>query len=381
MSGRSGEYNGPPNLDTLNAAMKPIVQISPTYYDRESVVGGGERYVHELSRFLGRRYPVVLVTFGKRRETREMEGYRMEIYPAIDRRFGFTVGNPFAMRFLREISGSAVVHVHQISTMVGDLACLAARFCGRRVFVTDHGGGGGRLLQTRVPVTRCYTAAIAQSEYARGLLEGRKTLSVVSLPGGVDLEFYRPDSSGVVANRILFLGRMLPHKGVHVLLRAFAHLKDLGAELVVAGRPYDADYYAELQQLAKGLNVSFRTDAEDGEIRQLLASSRVTVVPSVHDPAHGGVSELMGFTSLESQACGTPVVVSDAGALAEFVDSGGSGVVVPQGRVEALADAIRVVVEAGHAMRTTARTWVEQFGWETVARSHLELYAIKGSPC
>src|SRR5690606_10627398 len=122
-----------------------------------------------------------------------------------------------------------------------------------------------------------------------------------------DCERFSPAKGGALSKRILFVGRRLPHKGVHVLLEAFRRLQDLRLELTIVGRPSDPDYEERLRTLADGLGVEFISNADDAEVLELMRTSAVTVLPSLHDPVQGVVAELMGFTPLESQACGTPV--------------------------------------------------------------------------
>lgn len=349
-------------------------------------MGGGERYVHELARFMGREVPTVVISFGDRRFTRQEDGYRLEVFPS-ETRYGFSTQNPWSIRFVATLSEASVIHVHQISTMIGDMACLLGKLRRIPVFVTDHGGGGGRVLHTRLPIQRLYTAAIAQSRYAERFLARRPQKRVVTIPGGIDLEYYQPTNSEPAERRtILFVGRLLPHKGVHLLVKTMETLREQGMELKVVGRVYDQGYYKSLRSSAESLPVSFHHDLDDGEVRGLMQSSLVTVLPSVQPPEGSSgdspVSELMGFTPLESQACGTPVIVSDAGAMAEFVENGKSGFVVPQNNVPALVEAVCKIAETGDSMRAKTRSVVERYSWTAVTKRHLELYqsAINASP-
>jgi glycosyltransferase involved in cell wall biosynthesis len=91
------------------------------------------------------------------------------------------------------------------------------------------------------------------------------------------------------------------------------------------------------------------------------------------------VPELMGFTLLESQACGTPVVCTDAGAMSEFVADGRTGHVVKQNSGAAIAHALRLVIDADPAAyaeyERRCREFVKPLAWPMVVNSHLQLYA------
>jgi glycosyltransferase involved in cell wall biosynthesis len=87
----------------------------------------------------------------------------------------------------------------------------------------------------------------------------------------------------------------------------------------------------------------------------------------------------MGFTLLESQACGTPVVCTDAGAMSEFVGTGMEGSVVAQNSAPALAKALAAVLdlpaEASAVVRNRCREFVTAMNWRAVVSQHLALYA------
>ena len=119
---------------------------------------------------------------------------------------------------------------------------------------------------------------------------------------------------------------MLPHKGIDDLIEALPH--DL--PLTICGRPYRPDYFVTLQRLAAGKRIDFLTDADDATIRDLYARSWATILPSVYRDRDGvtyEAPELMGFTLLESMACGTPAVASRVGAMPEFIRDGETGFV------------------------------------------------------
>jgi glycosyltransferase involved in cell wall biosynthesis len=157
------------------------------------------------------------------------------------------------------------------------------------------------------------------------------------------------------ARSVLFLGRLVPIKGVRVLLDAMS-LLDHPARLVVAG---DGPERASLEAAARAR----RLDAEfigfvDAERRAaLLAGAGVVVVPSIDLP--GGRTEGTPVVALEALAAGAPLVASDVGGLAETV--GGAAVLVPPGDPGALAGALaRVLSRPGAApVASRAFTWSE----------------------
>lgn len=351
-----------------------IRHFTPTFFHPTSVLGGGERYVHELARFqasLGAQ--VEVISCGPRRHDLVLDGLGYQIFPAYTAG-RFTRDNPWSLGALRALAGADIAHIHQVSMLLGDLAAIQGYALNQPVFVTDHGGGGGTVLHRRLPITGAYTAGIGQSRVALDLLHSKPCLRTVHIPGGVDLARFRPPAPGSPREGVLFVGRLLQHKGVHVLVEALQHLPE-GVPLRIVGRVADPAYLARLQALAQGRNVTFIHDADDRRLVTLYQSAEIVVLPSVPEVAgQPSYAELMGFTLLEAQACGTPVVCSDTGGMAQFVCPGVSGEITPAGDPVALADALAKILAAGPAYQAGTRAWVEPLGWESVARQHLALY-------
>lgn len=137
---------------------------------------------------------------------------------------------------------------------------------------------------------------------------------------------------------VLFVGRLIYYKGVDVLVRAMARVD---ADLVVVG---SGPLEGELRALARELGVEARlTVLPPLSRRELAAHYRAAdlfCLPSV------ARSEAFGLVQLEAMAAGTPVVSTALPTGVPFVNQHGtSGLVVPPGDVDALADALRTLVE------------------------------------
>ena len=360
-----------------------VVHITPTYFDDSSLIGGGERYVSELALWMSRVADTTLVSFSNERKSYRHENLKIEIYPVKHFIHGNPV-NPLSFRYLSSILKADVVHVHHVNTLVSDMACMVASLFGKRAFVTDYGGGGSLTLNKRIPLLEGYQNAIAYSQFGLDLMLPQWKRKAVLIKGGIDTERFCPNGSRR-EKKILYVGRILPHKGIDYLIEAFRLLDRTDYTLRIVGRVYSEEYYEYLNRLSDGLNIEFVHDADDDRLIQEYRTALVTVLPSVHTSYNGNhtlVPELMGFTLLESQACATPVICTDAGAMSEFVSQGETGFVVGSNSGERIAEALeRVIASSLHHSddESRFRRWVEPLSWSKVVDAHLQTYGASAA--
>ena len=202
-------------------------------------------------------------------------------------------------------------------------------------------------------------------------------------PLGVDARYRPPDAATIAALRarhglqhpfVLYVGGIDARKNVPFLLEAFAHARDGRREplkLVLAGHVQDAPEYPVLRERARalGLDEELRVlgfvPAE--ELPVLLASARVFAFPSLY--------EGFGLPPLEAMACGTPVVSSDRGSLAEVL--GDAALVAPADDARAFAAALARLIddESLHAqMRARGQARAASFTWERTAEATVAAY-------
>lgn len=357
------------------AKVHRVVHVSPAYFADESVIGGGERYSLELAAAMAKQVETTLVSFGPARRSLRRDELRLEIYPTRDFVKG-KVWNPRTLSFLAGLKRFDVIHCHQHRTFVTATAACAAAISRTPCFVTDLGGGGWDQPAT----DRCITQFLEISRFAiRPEFADRSQIIYGAVgPGFLD----RPIAPWPRPRRVLFVGRIMAHKGIDVLIQAV----DPDTELTVIGRVNDERYYADLQQLAAGRKVTFNTNASDDDLARAYGSASVFVLPSVYVDCYGKQhpkAELLGLVLLESMASETPVVCTQVGGMPEFVDDGVTGFIVPPGDPEALGRRIRELLdEPDKAQQMGAagrRAVAERFTWDQVARRCLSAYRGEGA--
>jgi len=137
---------------------------------------------------------------------------------------------------------------------------------------------------------------------------------------------------------IVFLGRLVSTKGVHILLQAARQLVDCDFRLNIIGDgPERERLEADVKSLGLKDRVFFRGFLQANEAEQFLVDARAVVMPSL-----GG--EVFGLVALENMLRKKVVIVSEIGALTEVI--GDAGLAFPAGDSSALAGCLRRVLES-----------------------------------
>jgi glycosyltransferase involved in cell wall biosynthesis/O-antigen/teichoic acid export membrane protein len=173
---------------------------------------------------------------------------------------------------------------------------------------------------------------------------------------------------------VLYLGRLKAYKSVDVLIKAFQ--KVLGqvhnAKLLIAGA---GEEHSALKKLAEDLGIAraveFLGKVTEQEKIQLMQKAWVFVNPSM--------MEGWGITTIEANACGTPVVAADVPGLRDSVKNPHTGYLVEHGNADLMAEKIAQILtdeKLRAEMSLSAIDWAKNFDWELSSRKGLEiLYA------
>jgi glycosyltransferase involved in cell wall biosynthesis len=184
------------------------------------------------------------------------------------------------------------------------------------------------------------------------------------------------------AFELLFAGRLVERKGVHLLLDALARLADGPPVMlhVVGDGPERPRLEARARELGLGAGVFFHGFVPREALELRMATCDAFVLPAVVDAK--GDTEGLGVVLLEAMSYGKPVVASAAGGIVDIVRNGRNGYLVPPGDAAALAGAVArlmrdpaAAAEMGARGREDVR---EGFSWEVIVDRLVEVYVSIG---
>ena len=378
---------------------RTILQIVP-----ELDAGGAERTAVDIAAGLVQAGVRALVATEGGRLVAELQAKGGSWIP-----FPAKTKNPFsilsnARRLKRIIREEGVDLVHARSRAPAWSAYLATGALGVPFVTTYHGSYQGRskvkILYNSVMARG--DAVIANSHYTARLIAEKHPFArdrIAIIHRGTDLKLYSPGqvdhsrierlrSAGGVAPHqriILCAARLTPWKGQKVLIEAARLLREAGESdlaIVLAGDEQGrSGYVRELDSMAETLGVKdmvFRV-GHCSDMPAAFMAAAVVAVPSTEP-------EAFGRTATEAQAMGTPVVVTDLGAVPETVlappdvpATARTGWRIKPGDAEALAEALGMALNLGatahDAMALRARQHVEKhFSLESMVAATLRLY-------
>ena len=195
-----------------------------------------------------------------------------------------------------------------------------------------------------------------------GLAKGK----IRVIPNGVDLPLFESVKAERERHKIVFVGRLNPHKKIEWLLDAFDRIRDEFPDAILE---FVGDGVMKNKLQGKD-GIVCRGAVDDVELVRALKSAWVYVLPSIR--------EGQSITTLEAMAAGTPQIVVDApgNGAAELVRSSRSGLVVNPsagGIQDALVALIRNQGQWAQFHRRSLE-FVVNYSWDRVARSYLQTY-------
>jgi glycosyltransferase involved in cell wall biosynthesis len=193
-------------------------------------------------------------------------------------------------------------------------------------------------------------------------------MRITVIPNGVDPKKFRNGSYDKVWGRLVYVGRIAPHKGLDILIDAFKIIRDEASEveLFIAG---SGPLLSKIKEYAKGLEgVHILGYISEAEKVELLRSSWLFTIPSSRE----------GFplAPLEAMASGTPVLTVDQPENGvKDICTQGNGVVVPPDSLSIAQTVLKLLSDEDRwdAMRRASLRYTQQYDWDTIV-SQAERY-------
>jgi glycosyltransferase involved in cell wall biosynthesis len=223
----------------------------------------------------------------------------------------------------------------------------------------------------------CSDYMINHVKYVFGLPSDK----LVMVPNGVNIGVYEKaqvdkDFRGKFAlpeeKIVLFVGRLVYEKGIHVLINAVPKvLEKVNAKFIIVGSGYMKEQLLNIVR-SMGLEhkVLFEGFVDEQSLLKLQKVADVSVVPSLFEP--------FGIVALEAMAAKSPVVASDTGGLSEIIEHDVSGVKVYPNNPDSLAWGITKILldqNFGNTLRENAyRKVQEKYNWEKIAQQTKNIY-------
>jgi len=216
----------------------------------------------------------------------------------------------------------------------------------------------------------------------------------VVLYNGVDIERFDSVPESTVAGAspaiersgdnketvLLFMGRLVEYKGIHVLIEAFKNLsRDHSAIrlFIVGGHTYSNNeqtpYVIKLKELAsEHNNIIFTGYVDHSAIPGYIRSCDIVVVPSLWE-------EPFGVVTIEAMAMGRTVVAFKKGGIKEIISNGKTGILVEDATAQGLAQSLSDLIDSPDRRKELGQnarlSVVERFSWPRIASDVSAIYA------
>ena len=313
---------------------------------------------------------------------RDYRGVHLVWTPTIDRRGLAAMTSSIIATVMVSFSRCDLVHFHTEGPCV---LCWLPRLMGKKVVVTIHGLDHMRqkwgrfasayILQGEKAAARHANSIIVLSEGVRTYFREKYGRETVLIPNGIDPAEIRPACEitkqfGLVSrDYILFLGRLVPEKGIHYLIKAYKMLRTDKKLVIVGGTSDTNDYVRQLYDMAGDDPSIIFTGFQQGPVlEELYSNAYLYVLPSD--------LEGMPLTLLEAMNYGCCCVTSDIGECADVMS--GSGITFPRGNAEALREALQDLCdhpEKAETLRIAAKKTVSsKYTWKEITTQTDELY-------
>ncbi len=314
---------------------------------------------------------------------KEYKGIRLKKVPTIEKKGLAAVSSSFFAAIFAALGHYNVVHIHAEGPA---FFCWIPKLFRKKVIVTVHGldwsrekwksGFGSKFIRQgeRNAVKYADEIIVLSEGVQKYFMDtyGRKTRFIpngVNCPEIKSAELIHEKYGLTKDSYILFLGRLVPEKGIRYLIEAFKQVKT-DKKLVIAGGSSDTDEFAkELKELAKGDERILFTGFVQGQaLEELYSNAYVYTLPSD--------LEGMPLSLLEAMSYGNCCLVSDIAECAEVVED--KALIFEKSNVDDLREKLQKAcdeVDMVEGMKRQASDFIcSKYNWDEVVERTLDLY-------
>jgi glycosyltransferase involved in cell wall biosynthesis len=369
--------------------MQVLMKICFASPSAGTIQGGGESTVRQFAKHLSKEHEVTVLT-GRTRHLKmqkELENVPYEILtvPFWPR---FTTGNNMACKLSRRITPYKMESFSFYYNIL--LRSKIKRRLAKMDIISTHYWMDSRLISNLAydlgvpsvfhilggPYSRDFIDADRSTMYiavSRGTLEDvnrmhNLSISDVVTPGIPSKIFNETGMNEKVrdSNKLVFVGRLQPTKGVYELIEIFKKLveKRPHISLTIVG---DGDIKGKLMNLVKRYQltdkITFTGSLSYNEVFEHYRKSGIFVFPSK--------KEVFPLVSIEAMACGLPAVVSDIPSLRE--STGKNAILVPPEDIDMWVEKLDILLDDEAQKRSLSekgREWARQFTWERMSANY-----------
>lgn len=280
-----------------------------------------------------------------------------------------------------------LIHLHYPFFGGAEYVYLASVLSGKKYFLTYHMDVSGTVFFKTILID-VYTKLLMKSILNKATLIGAVNIphlqnsraarlidwsKVVEIPNGVDADRFSPrDKNNALIRKygledkivVLFVGNLLPLKGLHLLIDALSLIEDERIVLLVVGGGYSEIEYKK-QVIQKGLQqrvIFAGAQSHDGSLPEYYNVCDFLVLPST--------SESFGLVVLEAMASGKPAIVSALPGPSQLINDGTDGLLIKTGdredlknKIEYLAGNAKICRDMGRAGREKV---LAKYSWDRI---------------
>ena len=371
-------------------------------------VGGYENQIKLLAENLSKFFTVRVVTFNLTNNPAAELFNNVEVHRVTPQLVFFRV--PFSITYLKKLGEMDfdLLHAHGFVPVVSDLSLIYAKIKNKTTVYTHHFDGNVQDAKGWNILAETYNKTVASFSFrfADAIVATTKSYAETSpalksqledvnvIPCFVDCDQFKPQIASKIAKlrqqlklndkkTVLFVGRIVPYKGIEYLIEAIEHAKNEQGEelnlLLVGGEEGKnitgkSEYYQKILRLVEKSsirnNVYFFGRVESSDLTTYYSLADVVALPSVMR------GEAFGIALLEALACGTPVVASSIPGVKDVLKSNDSvGRYVAPRDIVALSHAlIKIAHQKKNVTERCRQFALDNYSVEKIVSKYVELY-------